>query len=60
MALETEHSMVRTTGEAPQTAANHAVSEATSTGSFWSAHPGLLALAIGYQWFYSGANFARA
>ena len=27
------------------------------TGNSWSAHRGLVALAVGYQWFYNGANF---
>jgi drug/metabolite transporter (DMT)-like permease len=29
----------------------------TADGVAWHAHRGLVALAVGYQWFYNGANF---
>ena len=55
MALETEHIAVRTTGEPLlRSAGNQGVSGAITTGSAWSAHPGLLVFATGYQWFYNG------
>jgi len=28
-----------------------------ATGTDWSMHRGLVAVAVGYQWFYNGANF---
>jgi drug/metabolite transporter (DMT)-like permease len=33
------------------------VTATTSTNSGWSRHRGWVALAVGYQWFYNGANF---
>ena len=58
MALETEHIESRTTCESlRRPAGNQEVSGAMPTGSDWSAHRGQLAIAIGYQWFYNGANF---
>ncbi|KIZ42224.1 MULTISPECIES: EamA family transporter [Rhodopseudomonas] len=30
---------------------------AATTETDWSKHPGLVAAAVGYQWFYNGANF---
>ncbi len=29
----------------------------TTTNTGWSMHRGWVALAVGYQWFYNGANF---
>jgi drug/metabolite transporter (DMT)-like permease len=33
------------------------VTATTSTNTNWSTHRGWVALAVGYQWFYNGANF---
>jgi drug/metabolite transporter (DMT)-like permease len=33
------------------------VTATTTTNKGWSAHRGWIALAVGYQWFYNGANF---
>jgi drug/metabolite transporter (DMT)-like permease len=33
------------------------VTATTTTNSGWSTHRGWVALAVGYQWFYNGANF---
>ncbi len=47
-ALSMKHSQASTNGISLHVAQ-------TDTG--WSTHRGLVALAVGYQWFYSGANF---
>ena len=33
------------------------MTRATMTNTGWSTHRGLVALAVGYQWFYNGSNF---